>query len=774
MTNQTELKNCLGESPAGMRVSPVCALTLVAMLLTGGISAARSQDQSSPQTGAAQPAAKTQAVKKTPAEPAERKVGSYLVHQSLEVGGRITETEGNQGMWDTLVNMGSGGRILGQSLEMHSLDHSKTPLFDSLTTSSFGYGGDPNNVSYLNISKGRIYDFAGSFRRDRQYFDYNLLANSLNSNSAGLVPEIDSPHLFNTVRRNTDAALTLLPLSRVNVRAGFNLNIGEGPSYSSVHEGADALLFQMWSNTNETYTGGVDVKLALRTTLSYDQFFVHYKGNTSWELAGLNGMLPNGQPVSYGLDPGSEPCPGVSNGVGLPSCNGYLAMSIFQPIRTNFPTEQLRFSTRYWSRVSMNARILYNSGKSVVPHFNELYNGLTTRTYARQEIDTGAGPNGQLSTTRRDDVNADYGIVADLNRYVTVSDAFTYWAFRLPGSNDLMSTVWAGSKTNPPTLLTPLGSLTPTTSTSTNLTYLNQKIGQNTALAIFTVLPELKVSGGYRFKTRNIADYGPDDLTWHENWALLGAVVQPAPIFRLNLDYEHMNSASANSQTPSNTYTRLMPDVVNNIRARATVKPARWITLAGTVNDYQGKNDDPLVNHTEHNRDLSFTASISPLETMSLDLDVAHDDVASQTDICYEASQPPTGATNAGTCTVAASGAGIGDPSYLLGNAYYHAPATFVSGAINYAPTRLLRFNAGARLNDVNGYSETLNPNMVPGSLFSKYVTPFTDVRFNIAREWTWHGNWTRNDYSEQGPVGIIAPRNVHGDIVTLGVLYAF
>ena len=31
----------------------------------------------------------------------------------------------------------------------------------------------------------------------------------------------------------------------------------------------------------DTYTGGVDVKLAKRTTLSYDQFYVFYKGDTS-------------------------------------------------------------------------------------------------------------------------------------------------------------------------------------------------------------------------------------------------------------------------------------------------------------------------------------------------------------------------------------------------------------------------------------------------------------------------------------------------------------
>src|ERR1019366_2615628 len=86
-------------------------------------------------------------------------------------------------MWATLVNQSSGGRILGQSLEMHSVDTSKTRFFDTLSTNSTGYGGDPYDVSYFKASKGRFYDFAGSFRRDRSYFDYNLLGNSLLSTS---------------------------------------------------------------------------------------------------------------------------------------------------------------------------------------------------------------------------------------------------------------------------------------------------------------------------------------------------------------------------------------------------------------------------------------------------------------------------------------------------------------------------------------------------------------------------------------------------------------
>lgn len=698
-------------------------------------------------------------------------LGPYEVHQDFEAGWRITNTQGSQGMWDTLVDMGSGGRILNQSLLMHTTDPHKSPWFDNLSTFSYGYGGDPNNVSRLDVSKGRIYNFTGTFRRDRLYFDDNLLANSLNTNPAGLVPEIDSPHLYNTVRRNTDTLLTLLPLSPVSLRAGFRYNISEGPSYSSVQEGADALLYQQWHNAFETWIAGIDWKPAPRTTVSFDQLWLHFKGDTRWQLAGLNEMLPNGQPVSYGLDPGSGKCPGVVNGVGLPTCNGYLAMSIFEPVRTNFPTEQFRFSSRYWQRVAMNGRLVYSDARSVVPSYNELFNGLTTRTGTRQELDVGAGPGGQLANNKRINVNADFALDAELNKTVSLADVFNFWDFRIPGSNNYNTTVWAGpAGTN---LLTPVSSLTPVTTPNTNLTFLNQAIQQNTVTAIVAVLRQLKISGGYRFRNRHIMDYGPDDLAWHENWELAGAVAQPTPRVRINADYEHMNSASANDATTSNTFTRLMPDVLDRIVVRGTVKTATWLTLAAAGSDLEARNDDPFVNHHDHSRDISLAATITPSDHLSFDLNVAHDAVYSVTDICYIANPAPTGAVNAGTCTAANSG-GNGGPSYLLGNDYYHAPSTFFSGMVTWSPVRRFRFNGGTRVNYLDGTYEMLNPNMVPGALQSTYLTPFADAQFDVDKGWIWHANWTRDDYAEHNPPGITAPRNVHGDIVTLSVRYNF
>jgi len=112
--------------------------------------------------------------------PKETVHDGYLVHQSIDIGGRISNQNGSLPMYGTLVNMHTGPRILTQSIEMHAVPDAKHFfLYDSLLATSEGYGGDPENSTVLRMSKGKTYDFQGMFRRDREYFDYDLLGNPL-------------------------------------------------------------------------------------------------------------------------------------------------------------------------------------------------------------------------------------------------------------------------------------------------------------------------------------------------------------------------------------------------------------------------------------------------------------------------------------------------------------------------------------------------------------------------------------------------------------------
>jgi hypothetical protein len=105
--------------------------------------------------------------------------GGYNIHSSIEFGYRANEVNGNKNTYDTFENLGPGVRLFDYTLEMRSLDHNGL-LFDNLSFTNFGYGGDPNDVTRLRIEKNRWYDFRLLFRRDKNFWDYNLSANPLN------------------------------------------------------------------------------------------------------------------------------------------------------------------------------------------------------------------------------------------------------------------------------------------------------------------------------------------------------------------------------------------------------------------------------------------------------------------------------------------------------------------------------------------------------------------------------------------------------------------
>ena len=152
-------------------------------------------------------------------------------------------------MYNTLLNLHSGVRVFDQSLSMQSTTH-ESLLFDNLYVTSFGWGGDPNNAMLLRMDKNKWYDFRTNFRRDQNYFDYDLLANPLNpSTSTPTILVNSSPHTFATTRRMTDIDLTLLPQAWISFRLGYSHNNMTGPSNSSFHEGTDVLLSQPWNTT---------------------------------------------------------------------------------------------------------------------------------------------------------------------------------------------------------------------------------------------------------------------------------------------------------------------------------------------------------------------------------------------------------------------------------------------------------------------------------------------------------------------------------------------
>jgi hypothetical protein len=676
----------------------------------------------------------------------------YDIHQSADIGGHFVGKSGSGAMYDTLVNIQSGPRVLDYSLTMFAADPAHAKVFDRLSTNSFGYGGDPNSVSILNFSKGKLYDFRGSFRRDRQYFDYDLLANPLiPPTSTPFVPILDSPHLFNTVRRMTDLNLTLEPLSRVSVRVGFSHIISQGPTLSTVHEGAEGLLTQFWRNGTDDWTVGLDWKVDPHSTVSYDQFIMHYKGDTSWQLTGLNNVLSNGSPVALGVDLSSvwaAPCaaPFTVTGAVTPTCNAFLGYSRSAPTRTLTPTEQLRFQSASIPRLTLNGRVLYSAATNNLNNYSEFFNGLSSRTALRESVVTGS------ARARRINVNGDLSATVLVAPKLIMTNLYDFADFRIPGTNSFTETDYAGTS-----LLTPPGAAT--TTTTPDFEFLNQKTKTNTFLLIWDVASRARLTGGFRYRSRIITDSGGDFIPIHEDWGLFGAALRPTPLLRLNLNAELMYA--------DKSFTRISPRQMQHYIMRTTYKPKPWLTVAGTVNIRESRDNVRTVNHLEHNRDFSFGTSIAKSDRWSIDFNYSYDDVFSSTIECYASTPAPPSATTAPAVCVTAA-------TPFASTGYYNAPTQFVSFGFMLNPVKRLHLNGGYRVSAVNGTTDTINVREVPGSLQSQFHTPYANVAYDIAPNWSWKGDYNYYGYGEAGPSGPTLPRSFHGNICTLAVHYAF
>jgi hypothetical protein len=706
--------------------------------------------------------------------------GGYLIHSSVEVGYRSSNVTGSGDMYDTLVNLQTGPRFLDETLSMQSLDHQGV-LFDDLYINSFGWGGDPNNALRLRADKNKWYNLQASFRRDQSFFDFALLANPLNPPTSNpSIPALNSPHEFATTRRMSDVDLTLLPQSRVSFRLGFSHNNMTGPSYSSVHEGTDALLLQPWNTTMNSYRIGVDWRILPRTVLSYDQFLNYYKGDTDTQLAPFAPALlpsPGVGSVELGLPidtANSVPCAGKPAGTSLivngtltnVTCSAYFSYLRNQRIRTSTPTERLSLRSNYFQRLDLVASFSYSSADSNTP-LNESFNGLLTRTHARAFTDTGTA-----SASRISDV-LDLEATLHLTQHLRLIEKFYFWAYRIPEHANFNEVDSVCNVIATCTLLTPLSATTPAAPINTlTQSSFNQTWKRNQTELAWDISKKVGARIGLRYGDRvfnHFNDYLPGDLDHfvvNEYTALLGFWARPTHALRLNFDLEHTNY--------DNVVVRMAPRKESRYRFQTTYTPRPWAVLGGSINILQDANADALTNYVGHNQNYGLTASLTPRERFGLDLAYNFNSVIQNALICF-ADTPPAGVTlpfvtNATSCPDPASP----KPDPLLANSYYTNHTHFGMSTVRFKPEKRFTVNLGYSITSVDGSVPQFNILQPLGSLQYKYSQPVANLSVDLGHKLAWNMGWNYYQYNEGSFVGPTAPRYFHANSLTESLRYSF
>jgi hypothetical protein len=730
-------------------------------------------------------------------------LGQYEVRQTFEFGGRIAAFNGNRGMWDSYVNLDSGPRLLEQTLDLHSASHTGL-LFDDLSFANFGYGGDPNNVTRLQVQKGTLYNFQGNFRRDKNFFDYDLLANPLNPPSSNPnLPVEESPHIFETTRRMSDFNVNLFEQAPVRLRVGYGHYINDGGAFSTVHQGTEALLFQPTRNTSDNYQAGISFRILPRTSLNYDQFYTRYKNDSSWQLAGLPFQLPNGTAVDLGLPfntVAGQPCamPIVAAGAANPVCNGYFSYSRVGPIRNSYPVEQLSFQSNYLHALDMSGRVSYSGSDSDRPDYLETFNGLVTRTAERASQQTGPAHSRRVSAT------VDYATTIRLTDRFRIVDTFRFSNFRIPGTVALSETDLFGATLlstpntyNPATCPPPFtaaacpqhtASSGPDVIQSSIDNFLGQDLKINTFELEYDLTKRISARLGYRYQRRDIdvgLSYvqigtflpnrptrggctqvannictlttvieGENDFTEiNGHSGLFGFSARPTNSFRISFDTELYSA--------DNTFTRIIPRQFQDYRLRTTYKPKDWMSFGSVVVIREGRNNVSDVAHLDHNRSYGFTAAVNPSEKFSLDLNYDYNDVFSQTNICFVTTPSPAVAISCG-----------GAP-FATGLSVYTERAHSGGGGLVFRPLARVTAGIGYTISSSVGSTLILNPNAPTGPLSYNYHLPQATLAIDLNKHLTYKTGWNFYDYHEKSDPGPTAPRNFRGNVFTLSMRYS-
>ncbi|MGA7217142.1 MAG: hypothetical protein WBX38_02450 [Candidatus Sulfotelmatobacter sp.] len=718
-----------------------------------------------------------------PAEPDGITRGGYQIHQSIELGYRTTDVTGSGDMYDTLVNLQTGPRILDQTLTMQSVDHQGL-LFDNLYLNSVGWGGDPNNYLRLRADKNKWYNLQTSFRRDQYFSDYDLLANPLNpppspapGGSTPSIPILDSPHLFDTTRRMSDVDLTLLPQSTVSFRLGYSHNNMTGPSYSSIHEGTEASLLQDWNTTMNSYRLGVDFRIAPRTVLSYDQFLDYYKGDTDYQLNPINeALLPTtpASSVSLGLSidtANKEPCAvptgqsslivnGILTNV---TCSAYFGYSRNQRIRTSTPTERISLRSNYFRKLELVGSYSYSSAVSSTP-LDESFSGLITRTNTLAFTGSGTAAANRISDV------ADLGATLHLTQHLRLIEKFYFWAYRIPQNGNLNELDYSCAAPPCTLLSTPL--TTPAATPTTIQSSFNQTWTRNQTELAWDISKKVGARIGYRYGDRDFNhfnDFLPGDLDHFvglEKTALLGVWARPTHTLRFNFDLEHTNYNAV--------FVRLSPRKDARYRFQMTYTPRSWATLGGSINIRQESNADSETQYLGHNQNYGLTASLAPRERFGLDLAYNFNSVIQNAVICFN-DTPPIGVILPFVANAANNNCAGNDTSNnLMANSYDTNHTNFGMATVRFKPAKRVLANIGYSISSVDGSVPQFNILQPLGTVQYKYQQPVANLSVDIGHKLAYNMGWNYYQYGEGSFVGPTAPRYFHANSLTESLRYSF
>jgi hypothetical protein len=646
-----------------------------------------------------------------------------------------------------------------------------------------------------------------------------------------------SPVMFNTVRRMTDINLTIFPLSKVTFRAGYSHNIFQGPTLSPGESVGkyDSLLSEYQRNSTDDFTGAIDWKPLRGTKLTFEEQIDHYKADSYFTLAPSDFIAQeaDGTPVSLGNWNSTTPygisaCNTGSMGSAYhnstnytifsapttgslpvinPACDVITSYLRSQPTRILYPTETFRFQSTSIKNLSMNGNFSYTSAKMNLPNYYENFQGLDGVAAVTGPPSYPAGGVRSATftgsaTAKREVVSADYGVVWQVMKKVSLSEQIDYSNVHQPGTSNISEGATLQTPGNPNETINyipPSGTLVAGAPLSLGGSangaplpdYFGQKFLTNNLTGSWEASSRATLSLTYRYRTHTIAEGIPANaplalgadtngtVTINENGGIFNAALRPTNHWDLNGTVEVLYD--------DNVFTPVGPRQTKHYKVHTKYKPKPWATVTGAYNDLERHNNtnnnqasvayeatlstpttlpyDGPLQHVDHSRIFSLGAVLAPNEHYGLDFNYAYSDVYSSTNICYLNGSPTTGTSTSLPGAVPSATATL-CPGIFARNSttilsdwgptkdFMDAPTQYGSVALTMSPVDKIHANIGYRISSVNGTRFFNDARDVNGSLVSTYQTPYVNFAWTVHHGWIWKAEYNYYGYGEGGPSG--------------------
>jgi hypothetical protein len=255
---------------------------------------------------------------------------------SVDVGYRWVSQAGNPAAYRTVVNLGEGPKLLNFDFNLTSPNGK---WYDKITAFGNNWGGDPNSVLRLDMTKQRLYDFTVDYR-DIAY--YNFLPSFANPN---VNPGVFSPQKGYDIHRHMfDTELRFRPGARIIPYFAYNRNWGDGTGVTNfVTSGNEYPVFNSLFDKTDQYRGGV--------IMQWNKFHVTLEG-------GGTQFADNQQASTRDRNPGNRTTPYLGQTLYLQDLTqtyGITGNSVF---------ERAIVTATPWSWIDLSGQFLYSQPKA--------------------------------------------------------------------------------------------------------------------------------------------------------------------------------------------------------------------------------------------------------------------------------------------------------------------------------------------------------------------------------------------------------------------------